>query len=84
MIWFKYYSYDYMDEIPEIGYHLFEDDTQAKDWVEHMNSRWSGGYVWIDGYATKEEMLKFIEDNNIELDEATSKNVYDDNHYKSF
>ena len=84
MIWFKYYSHDYMDEKPKIRYRLFKDDVQAEEWVEYMNSCWSGGYVWLGGYATKEKLLKFIEDNNIELDETTSKNVYDDNHYKSF
>lgn len=81
MYWFKYGFHDYMDEKPEIGFHLFEDEEQAKAWAQHMNDHYSGGRTWIIGPVTKAELLKFVKENNIELDEETERKVYNPNHY---
>lgn len=81
MIWFKYNEHDYMDEKPEVGYRLFEDKWQAYAWEEHMNINYSGGRTWIIGPATKADVLSYIEENHIQLDELTKKNVENDNNY---
>ena len=71
-----------MDLKPEIGYRLFKDEDESKRFKEHMETHWSGT-VQIAGYATKAELLKFIEDNHIELDEVTTQNVHNDNYYNN-
>lgn len=81
MIWYKYGSHDYMDEKPEVGYRLFEDKRQAYAWEEYMNIHYSGGRTWIIGPATKVEILSYIEENHIQLDEPTRKNIENDGNY---
>lgn len=81
MYWFKYELHEYMDEKPEIAFRLFKDEEQAKAWAQYMNEHYSGGRTRILGPATKSELIAYIEENHIELDEATDQNVYDPNHY---
>ena len=52
MIWYKYREHDYMDESPNVGYRLFEDEKKAYAREEHMNTNYSGGRTWIIGPAT--------------------------------
>ena len=81
MLWFKYGLHEYMDEKPEIGFRLFEDEDQAKAWAQHMNEHYSGGRTWIIGPASQAELTAYIKANHIELDEATSRNVNNSNYY---
>lgn len=81
MIWFKYKEHDYMDESPSVGFRLFEDEAQAHTWEKHMNDNYSGGCTCIIGPATKAEILSYIEENHIQLDELTKKNIENDNNY---
>ena len=84
MIWYKYSEHDYMDEYPSIGYRLFEDAEQASKWEAHMNSSYSGGTTTIIGPATKEEILRYVEDNKIVLDTLTKANIENDAYYKDY
>lgn len=81
MIWFKYGEHDYMDVAPNFGFKLFESEEQAYAWEKHMQENYSGGRTWIIGTATKAEVLSYIEENHIQLDELTKKNVENDNNY---
>ena len=81
MVWYKYGSHDYMDERPEVGFHLFEDEEQAYAWEKHMQENYSGGRTWLIGPATKADVLSYIEENHIQLDELTKKNVENDDNY---
>lgn len=82
MIWFKYKEHDYMDESPSVGFRLFEDEAQAYAWEKHMQENYSGGRTWIVGPATKTDVLSYIEENHIQLDELTKKNIENDAYYK--
>lgn len=80
MVWFKYGSHDYMDEKPEFGFRLLESRENAEQWAQHMCSY---GYpTWICGPATKAEVLSYIEQNHIKLDELTRQNVNNDDFYQ--
>ncbi len=70
-----------MDESPSVGYRLFEDEAQAYAWEKSMNDHYSGGRTWIIGPATKAEILSFIMENHIQLDELTKKNIKNDDNY---
>lgn len=82
MIWVKYETWDYMDEFPEYGYRLCDDYKQALEWAEYMQDNYSGGTTRIMRPAYKEELLKFIEDNNLQLDEKTLQNVNNNDYYR--
>ena len=84
MVWFKYKEHDYMDESPSVGYRLFEDEAQAYAWEKHMQENYSGGKTWIVGPATKTEILSFIMENPIQLDEPTRRNIENDAYYKIY
>lgn len=81
MIWYKYKEHDYMDESPNIGYRLFENEKKAYAWEEHMNTNYSGGRTWIIGPATKAEILSYVEKNHIQFDEPTRKNIENEENY---
>lgn len=70
-----------MDEYPEYGYRL-DDYKHAIEWAEYMQDNYSGGTTRIVRPAYKEEVLKFIEDNNLQLDEKTLQNVNNNDYYK--
>lgn len=79
MYWFKYESYDYMDEYPSVGYRMFNDLSIAKEWEEYMNLNYSGGSTKVIGYATQEEVFAYIKD--LELDPMTIQNIQNINNY---
>lgn len=81
MIWFKYGEHDYMDVAPNFGFKLFESEEQAYAWEKHMQENYSGGRTWLIGPATKADVLSYIEENHIQLDELTKKNIENDDNY---
>ena len=83
MIWFKYGTHDYMDMHPEYGYRLFDSAEQAQAWQEHMRKNYASGTTWIVGPAKKQEMLQYIEDNHLSLDDKTMENINNNNYYQT-
>lgn len=81
MYWYRIISHAYMDEHPEIGYRLFEDDANAKEYEAHMQAHWSGGTTNIDGHATQDEILRFIHINHITVDKKTMDNITNEDYY---
>lgn len=80
MKWFKYESQNYMDPQPEIGFKMFEDLEKAQDWAKCMRTNWSGTCL-ILGFATKQEILEYIDKYNLTPDERTMANIYNDKYY---
>lgn len=80
MIWYKYGEQDYMDMSPSYGYHLFDDDTQAKAWEKHMQENYASGRTWLCGPATQAEILEYIK--GMDLDKLTLNNINNPNYYK--
>lgn len=81
-IWFKVRSHDYMDMYPEYSYKLFNSKFEAELWEKYMRENYSGGTTHIVGYATQEEILKYINSFKDELDEVTLNNIYNEKYYK--
>lgn len=81
MIWFKYEVHEYMDEKPRIGFQLCENRECAQEWAKEMTDAYSGGPTYIIGPATKAEILSYIENNHIQLDEPKRKNIENDDNY---
>ena len=83
MVWMKYETHEYMDMYPEIGYHLFYDEAQAKAWEEHMQKNYSGGITRLLGPAKQQEILDYIKDNNMSPDELTMNNINNKEYYQT-
>lgn len=80
MKWFKYESQDYMDPQPEIGFKTFKDLETAQDWAKHMQDNWSGTCCII-GFATKQEILEYIDKYHLTPDEKTMTDIFNDECY---
>lgn len=80
MKWFKYESQDYMDPKPEIGFRAFEDLEKAQDWARYMQNNWSGT-CQILGFATKQEILDYIDEYHLTPDERTLTDIHNDEWY---
>ena len=80
MKWFKYESQYYMDPEPEIGFRTFKDLETAQDWANHMQSNWSDT-CQILGFATKQEILEYIDKYHLTPDERTLADINNDECY---
>lgn len=80
MKWFKYESHDYMDPKPEMGFRMFENLETAQDWANHMQNNWSGTCSII-GFATKQDILDYIDKYHLTLDERTLSDINNDEYY---
>ena len=80
MKWFKYESHDYMDSNPEIGFRMFETLETARDWANYMQNNWSGTCCII-GFATKQEILDYIDKYHLTPDERTLSDINNDEYY---
>lgn len=77
----KYETQEYMDMYPHTGYKLFHDETHAKAWERHMRENYSGGITTLVGYATKQEILDYIEAFNIKPEQELLNNINNDEYY---
>ena len=80
-VWIRIMEHDYMDLCPTYSYELFSTMEEAENWAKSMRENYSGGTTSIDGYATQEEILKYIEDFKDYLDDITMKNIYNEDYY---
>lgn len=81
MYWFKYETWDYMDEVPSFGYQMFDSEATAKEWAEHLTENYSGGPTRIIGPATQKEIATYIERYDIEVSEELYNNIHNPNNY---
>ena len=82
-IWFKFETHDYMDEYPEVYYRTFPTIEVAKQFAEHMSENYSGGTFTFIGYALKQEVLNYVNDNKnkLSLSEEVLSEINDDEAY---
>ena len=83
MLWVHCAHQDYMDLEASHDYRLFESMKQANEWVERMKEAYTSGDVWIIGPATQKELLRYIRDYDLSVDEATMKNINNKDYYQT-
>lgn len=81
MIWYKYEAHGYMDIQPNIGFHLFKDEAEAKAWEKYMQTEYSGGITRLIGPANKQEIMDFLIAHDIDSAPELMRNICNDSYY---
>lgn len=80
MKWFKIETYCFMDWNEEISYRLFPTEKKAREWSKEITNS-INGKCRVIGFASKAEVLGYIQQNNVQLDAITEQNVNNDSYY---
>lgn len=80
MKWFKIETHCFMDWNEEISYHLFDNEKKAREYAKELTDS-INGRCRVVGFASKSELLEYIQKGNIQLDALTKSNVENDSYY---
>lgn len=83
MIWFKFITHEYIDMYPRITFRTFNTIEEAREFAKQMNANYSGGTTTFAGYAKKQEIIDYVNQNNLDetLDDATLADINNNNNY---